>query len=301
MRIVSMLSSATEILYELGLGDRLVGISHECDYPPEALELPRASRSRFDPTGLSSGEIDAAVRRSMEEHGSVYEVDVEALTRLQADLVLTQAVCEVCAVPTGSVVAATSGMRNPPKIASLDAHTIDGIIESVQQVADAAGYPERGRQVTDSMRARLDAVRRRVAGRERPRVLFLEWLDPPFSPGHWVPEMVEIAGGDLLVGVAGERSEQTEWDVLARLDPDVMLVEPCGYDLTQARHDADRHRERLRTIAGRATRAGRAWLLHSSYYSRSGPRVIEGVEALAALLHPEASGTEPDPRIAERW
>ncbi len=296
-----MLSSATEILYELGLGEDLVGISHECDYPPEALSLPRASRSRFDPTGMTSGEIDAAVRRSMEEHGSVYEVDGEALSRLRADLVLTQAVCEVCAVPTGSVVAATSGMMAPPEIVSLDAHTIDGIIGTVQQVADAARHPERGRRVTESMRGRLNSVRQRVAGRERPRVLFLEWLDPPFSPGHWVPEMVGIAGGELLLGVAGERSEQTEWEVLAGLDPDVLLVEPCGYDLSQARHDAETHRKRLLAIAGRAAEADRAWLLHSSYFSRSGPRVIAGVEALAALLHPETTMADADGGIAQRW
>jgi iron complex transport system substrate-binding protein len=301
MRIVSMLSSATEILYELGLGDHLVGISHECDYPPEAMSLPRVSRSRFEPEGMTSGEIDAAVRRSMEEHGSVYEVDVEALSRLRADLVLTQAVCEVCAVPTGSVIEATSEMGSPPEIASLDAHTIEGIIHSVQQVADAAGRPERGRQVTDSMRSRLSAVRRRVAGRERPRVLFLEWLDPPFSPGHWVPEMVEIAGGDLLLGVAGERSEQHRWEALTGLDPDLLLVEPCGYDLSQAREDAERHSELLRSTAGRAIEAGRAWLLHSSYFSRSGPRVIAGVEALATVLHPGMAGTHPDGGIAEPW
>jgi iron complex transport system substrate-binding protein len=301
MRIVSMLSSATEILYELGLGDRLVGISHECDYPPEALSLPRTSRSRFDPTGLKSGEIDAAVRRSMEEHGSVYEVDVEALSRLRADLVLTQAVCEVCAVPTGSVIEATSGMTSPPEIASLDAHTLEGIIGSVQQVADAAGQSGRGRRVTEAMRGRLDAVRQRVAGRERPRVLFLEWLDPPFSPGHWVPEMVEIAGGDLLLGVAGERSEQVDWEVLAGLDPDVLLVEPCGYDLAQARQDSDTHRAHLLATAGRATASGRAWLLHSSFFSRSGPRVIAGVEALAMVLHPGLSRVEPHRDIAERW
>jgi iron complex transport system substrate-binding protein len=301
MRIVSMLSSATEILYELGLGDHLVGISHECDYPAEAMHLPRASRSRFDPAGMTSGEIDAAVRQSMEEHGSVYEVDVEALSRLRADLVLTQAVCEVCAVPTGSVIEAASKLSSPPQIASLDAHTIDGIIGSVQQVADAAGHPERGRQVTDSMRSRLNAVRQRVAGRGRPRVLFLEWLDPPFSPGHWVPEMVEIAGGDLLHGVAGERSEQTDWEALAGLDPDVLLVEPCGYDLSRAREDVERHGELLHAVAGGPITAGRAWLLHSSFFSRSGPRVIAGVEALATVLHPGSTEADPDRAIAERW
>jgi iron complex transport system substrate-binding protein len=301
MRIVSMLSSATEIVYALGLGDRLVAISHECDYPPEALTLPRASRSRFDPAGLSSGEIDAAVRQSMEEHGSVYEVDVDVLERLGADLVLTQAVCEVCAVPTVSVLDAVKDMERSPRVESLDAHTIGGIIDSVQQVAEAAGEGERGAQVAHDLRSRLDIVRRRVSGRHRPRVLMLEWLDPPFAPGHWVPEMVDIAGGDLLLGRAGERSEQLPWSDLQGLQPEVLLVEPCGYDLVQTRVDADAHRPTLLRCAGEAVELGQAWLLHSSYFSRSGPRVVDGVEALAALLHPEAFPGGPDQNVAERW
>lgn len=301
MRIVSMLSSATEIVHALGLGDRLVGISHECDFPPEALRLPRASRSRFDPEGMTSGEIDAAVRRSMEEHGSVYEVDVEALRGLAPDLILTQAVCEVCAVPTGSVMAAVERLDPQPRVASLDTHTMAQIIDSVREVAEAAGSPAHGERLTANLEARLAAVRERVAGRPRPRVLMLEWLDPPFAPGHWVPEMVEIAGGDLLLGEAGERSEQVTEERLAGLDPDVLLVEPCGYGLEQARADAHANRAMLHRLAPRAIAAQNAWLLHSSFFSRSGPRVVEGVEALAAILHPDPQLGPPPASIAAPW
>jgi iron complex transport system substrate-binding protein len=300
MRIVSMLASATEIVYALGLEDRLVAISHECDYPPEALRLPRASRSRFDPVGLTSGEIDAAVRRCMQEHGSVYEVDAALLRELRPDLVLTQAVCEVCAVPTGSVLDAVRGVPNAPRVVSLDAHTLEGILESVAQVAEAAGVPERGNRVVGELRARLERVEAAVAGRPRPRVLMLEWLDPPFATGHWVPEMVRIAGGDDLLGSPGARSRELPWEGLPE-DPDVLLVEPCGYDLAAARADADRHAERLRAAAPRALEGRRGWLLHSAWFSRSGPRVVEGVELLAAILHPEVAPAIALEGRAERW
>ena len=300
MRIVSMLSSATEIVYALGLEERLVGISHECDYPPEALRLPRVSRPRFDPAGLDSGEIDAAVRRSMEEHGSVYEVDRDLLRSLRPDVVLTQAVCEVCAVPTGSVLEAVGGLSDPPRVVSLDAHSLDGILATIGQVADAAGAPARGEEVVAALRARLDAVAGRVAGRPRPSVLMLEWLDPPFATGHWVPEMVEAAGGRELLGSPGARSREVAWDDLPA-DPEVLCVEPCGYDLAAARADAERHRPRLEKAAPGAIDRGRAWLLHSSYFSRSGPRVVDGVEALAALLHPDAYPGAALAGRAERW
>ena len=300
MRIVSMLSSATEIVHALGLEERLVAISHECDYPPEALGLPRVSRPRFDPTGLDSGGIDAAVRRAMAEHGSVYEVDRTLLASLRPDLVLTQAVCEVCAVPTGSVMDAVAGLSDPPRVVSLDAHSLEGILRSIVQVAEAAGISERGARVVAGLRARLDAVAMRVAGRARPRVLMLEWLDPPFATGHWVPEMVAAAGGDDPLGSPGARSREVGWDDLAP-DPDVLLVEPCGYDLPTARRDADRHRDRLEGVAGRAIEEGRAWLLHSAWFSRSGPRVVEGVEALAAVLHPHAFPGAALAGRAERW
>ena len=195
MRIASMLSSATEIVYALGLQHQLVGISHECDYPPEALRLPRLSRSRFDPAGLTSGQIDAEVRRCMLEYGSVYEVDVDALRRIRPDVILTQAVCEVCAVPTGAVNDAIAQLPHPATVVSLDAHSLEQILATMRQVADAADDSPRGEAAVGRLTARVDRVREAVAGRARPRVLALEWLDPPFAPGHWVPEMVRRAGG----------------------------------------------------------------------------------------------------------
>jgi iron complex transport system substrate-binding protein len=301
MKIVSLLSSATEIVYELGLGEHLVGISHECDYPPEALRLPRLSRSRFDPAGMDSGQIDAAVRRSMEEFGSVYQVDAAGLAALRPDLILTQAVCEVCAVPTGSVEAAVAELPYQPTVLSLDAHTLEGILHTVRQVAEAADAPERGEAAVARLRDRMQRVLEQVEGAPRPRVLALEWLDPPFAPGHWVPEMIEIAGGENLIGKAGGRSAQISWEELRSLVPERLLLLPCGYDLAQARDDAHRHRDRLEAVAGEAIRDAHAWIGHGAYFSRSGPRVVGGIEALAAVFHPErAQGAALTDRVA-RW
>jgi len=235
LRIASLLSSATEIVYELGLQDRLVAISHECDWPPEALHLPRLSRVRFDPAGLTSGEIDAEVRRCMLEFGSVYEIDARALADSRPDLVLTQAVCEVCAVPTPSVHQAVAGLPHPPRVLSLDAHTLDEIVASVAQVADAAGEPARGEETAAHLRARIARVREAVAGRPRPRVLALEWLDPPFAPGHWIPEMIELAGGESLIGTTGGHSVEVPWSDIEGLDPDRLLLVPCGYAMEARR------------------------------------------------------------------
>jgi iron complex transport system substrate-binding protein len=301
MKIVSLLGSATEILFELGLERHLVGISHECDFPPDALNRPRVSRPRFDPEGLSSGEIDAAVRRCMEEFGSVYEVDRDRLRQLQPDVVLTQAVCEVCAVPTGSVEEAVAELRSSATVVSLDAHTIDGIFATMHQVAEAAHAPRAGNAAIRRLRRRLSRVEEQVAGRNRPRTLLLEWLDPPFAPGHWVPEMVALAGGDNLLGSAGSRSEQVRWEDIAGLSPEVLLVEPCGYDLEAAAADATSKRDDLFAVAPTAIDSHRAWVLHSAWFSRSGPRVVEGVETLARILHPAAFDEVPNSEIARAW
>jgi len=300
MRIVSLLSSATEIVYALGLQDRLVGISHECDHPPAALDRPRLSRSRFDPAGMSSGEIDAAVARSMEEHGSVYEVDAAMLGRLRPDLILTQAVCEVCAVPTGSVEAAVAEVPGDPSVLSLDAHTIDGILGTIREVAEAAGIAAKGRRMAEALSDRIDGVRSSVAGAEPAAVLALEWLDPPFAPGHWVPEMVEAAGGENLLGSAGATSVRVGWDEVPRGAADALLLIPCGYDLPQARVDADSHADRLRGVAGEVIDAGQAWIGAGAYFSRSGPRIVDGIEALAAALHPDRVPSAVPGRL-ERW
>ncbi len=288
MKIASLLASGTEIAWALGLGEQIVAISHECDYPAEVLDRPRVTRPRFDPTGLDSGAVDAAVREAMRESGSVYAIDQAKLQELRPDLIITQAVCEVCAVPASDARLAAEALGTGTQVLSLDAHTIAGILETVGQVGEAADVRARAESFVAELAARLERVSQRVAGAPAPGVLGLEWLDPPFVPGHWVPEMVEIAGGRNLAGTAGARSSEAAWEELATLDPDVLVIMPCGYDLKAARRDADRYAERLLRVAPRAIEAGRAFVVDaSSYFNRSGPRVVDGVEILAALLHPE--------------
>lgn len=288
MRIASLLASATEIVCALGLEDRLVAISHECDFPPDVLDRPRVSRPRFDPTGLSSGAIDAAVRQAVAEHGGVYVLDDDALRAAAPDLILTQEVCDVCAVPTSLARRAAEILGSRPRVLSLDAHGIDDILRSIRAVGDATGAPARADRLVRALRRRLAAVQAGVAGAQRPRVLALEWLEPAFVPGHWGPEMIALAGGEDLFGRAEERSRSVAWEELEGTDPDVLLIVPCGYDLAAARAEAERHEDRLRTLAPRAIANGRAFVLDASaYFNRSGPRVVDGVELLAAAFHPE--------------
>jgi iron complex transport system substrate-binding protein len=300
-RIVSLLASGTEILVALGLEDRLVAISHECDFPPRVLDRPRVSRPRFDPGGLSSGELDAAVRTALAEHGSVYALDDDALARLAPGLILAQAVCEVCAVPTLSVHEVVQERSMDARVLSLDAHTLDDILHSIVAVGEAAAVPERAARLVEQLRWRIDAVRARVAGAARPRVLALEWLDPPFVPGHWVPEMIDAAGGDNLAGDASRPSRQVAWADLANLDPDVLLLMPCGYDLAATRADAARHAALVAPLAPRAIAEGRAFIVDgSAYFNRSGPRVVDGLEILAGLLHADRC-PPPSPEAAAVW
>lgn len=300
-RVVSLLASGTEIVHALGAADRLVGISHECDWPPEVLDRPRLSRPRFDPSGLDSGEIDTAVRTAMAEHGSVYEVDAERLAALAPDLVISQAVCEVCAVPTPGVRDLLRTRGIDAALLSLDAHTIDEIQQSIREVGAALGLEARAEQLLEEHEARIARVERAVAGRQRRRVLALEWLDPPFAPGHWLPEMIEIAGGENLLGTAGSHSTQHAWEDVAGLDPDVLIVMPCGYGLDASITDADRFADDLRRVAPRAISSGNAFAVDgSAYFNRSGPRYIDGIEILAGLLHPDVFAA-PDATVAARW
>jgi iron complex transport system substrate-binding protein len=287
MRIASLLASATEIVYQLGLENQLVAISHECDYPPDALTRPRLSRPRFEPSDLSSGAIDAAVRESMATHGSVYTIDEDLLRRLAPDLILAQAVCEVCAVPTSLAATVSQTLGNKPRILSLDSHTIADILDAVVLVAEAAGAGGRGREEAARMKGRLEAVGTRVRGQAKPRVLAIEWLEPPFVPGHWTPEMIALAGGIDLFGTPGRPSRQVGWDEISHADPDVLVIMPCGYGLDRARADADGYAGRLLAAAPRAVESGRAYVVDgSAYFNRSGPRMVAGVEILGELLHP---------------
>ncbi|MFQ5703758.1 MAG: cobalamin-binding protein [Gemmatimonadales bacterium] len=301
MRIASLLASGTEIVCALGLGDRLVGISHECDYPPEVLDRPRLSAPRFDVTGLASGEIDLAVRRAA-AGGGVYRLDSTLLATLAPDLIITQAVCEVCAVPTDLAEEAAAMLDTGVRTLSLDSHSMDDVLDSIRALGSAAGVPERAEALAMSLRNRIEAVRSSVEGLPCKRVLAIEWLDPPFVPGHWVPEMIESAGGECLAGDRHRPSRSVSWDELSGLDPDILLVMPCGYGLERSLEDAREHAEGLLQIGPRAISMGTAYVVDgSAYFNRSGPRMAEGVEILAALLHPDRSGRVDLQGKADRW
>ena len=301
-RIVSLLPSATEIVCALGLAHHLVGVSHSCDHPPLIRSKPRLTRARFPLDGLSSGEMDAAVRQALREFGSVYEVDNERLAAVAPDLLLTQGVCEVCAVPTRDAEAAALALVACPTVLALDAHDITGVLTTIRLVGHAGGVPERAERCVRDIERRIAAVRARVEGRPVARVLALEWLDPPFVPGHWVPEMVALAGGTLLRGVSGRPSFAVQWAELVGLDPDVLLVMPCGFELAAARADADACRAPLGAVAPRAIRSGRAYAVDATaHFSRPGPRVADGVELLGALFHPDTFPGAPLEGRATVW
>lgn len=289
MRIVSLLPSATEIVCALGLEKRLVGISHSCDYPRTIAKLPRLTRPRPQLEGLLSGEIDAAVRAALRDYGSVYEVDTAALERLEPDLILTQGICDVCAVPEKQVLKFAAGAR----VLTLDAHDLDAIFASIRDVGRATGVGDRAETLIAELQGRIAVVRARAAGRPRPRVLALEWLDPPYVPGHWVPELIDVAGGELLAGTTRRPSYRMEWSELQGLHPEVLLVMPCGFDLEETLREAAHHRRELRTVGGRVH-----LLDASAYFSRSGPRVVDGLEILASAFAAYISHREPrlDPR-----
>jgi iron complex transport system substrate-binding protein len=281
MRIASLVPSATEALFALGLGDRVVAVTHECDWPPEAAHLPHLTRTVI-PAGLSAAEIDRVVRDTVGAGRPLYELDAERLAALRPNLIVTQAVCEVCAVSYDDVIAVAATLPGRPRVVSLDPLTLDDVLEDLVRLGEAAGEPAAGRRARDDARARLDAIAQAVAGAERPRVLAIEWLDPPFVAGHWVPEMIALAGGVDAAGQAGERSRTADWSEFEGARPDVVLAMPCGYD-------AERSAEEARTYAARLAGLGAKRVVAvdaSAYFSRPGPRLVTGVELLASILHP---------------
>jgi len=278
-RIVSLLPSATEIVCALGLEERLVGISHSCDYPPRVTDRARLTRPRTNLDGLASDEIDAAVRAALRDHGSVYEIDVAGIRALDPDLVLTQGICDVCAVPENQVVGSLGLSRVGTQILSLDAHDLAAIFASIRAVGCATGAVERAEALVANMQRRISAVRASVGNRPRPRVLALEWLDPPYVPGHWVPELIALAGGELLAGTARRPSYRMAWADLQALSPDVVLIMPCGLNLDETRLEAQRYNDELQGLGGQIQ-----LLDASAYFSRSGPRVVNGLEMLASTF-----------------
>lgn len=289
MRIVSLLPSATEIVHAVGLGDQLVGVSHECDHPAAVRGLPRVTRSLLPAATATSAEIDAAVRDSVRKRQPLSALDADLLARLRPDLVVTQALCDVCAVAEGEVAAALAGLPGPPRVLSLEPHRLDDVLAGMLAVADAAGAADSGRMAVAALQRRIDAVAARSAAvAVRPRVMLLEWLDPPFTAGHWSPEIVRLAGGAEVLGSEGERSRTVAWDDVRGADPEVLVVACCGFDL-------DRTRQELPLLTGRpgfgdlaCVRSGRVFLMDgSAFFSRPGPRLVDALEVLAHLLHPD--------------
>jgi iron complex transport system substrate-binding protein len=270
VRVISLLPSATEIVGELGLACLLVGRTEECDWPPEVAALPVVSASRVDTSTLSSREVDEAVLAAAASGRSLYEVDEDELRTLAPDLVLTQDLCAVCAVPAGDLKA-----LDVPTL-SLDPHTLADVADTIEAVGRTLGVD--GRPRAERMRAELAAVRAATEGLDRPRVFLAEWVDPPYVPGHWLPELVEIAGGDPVLGRPGAHSVRTTWHAVREAQPDVLVLAPCGYDAERAALEpfpAD--------VAGRVVAVDA-----SAYYARPGPRLADGARGLAHLLHPEA-------------
>jgi iron complex transport system substrate-binding protein len=293
MRIASLVPSATEMLFALGLGDRVVAVTHECDYPPGAEHLPHLTRSVI-PEGLSAAEIDAAVRERTGRGEALYELDEEKLRELGVDLIVTQAVCEVCAVSFDDVRAAAERLPTRPRVISLDPATLGEVLADVARLAEVAEAAEAGAHLTDEAGARIEAVERAVEGAPRPRVAALEWLDPVYVGGHWVPQMIELAGGEDVLGLPGEKSRTVEWADVEAAAPDVVVSMPCGYYAEQAAAEAVRHRERLGALDARVVAVDAA-----AYFSRPGPRLVEGVELLGHLLHPELVPVPPSRRSIE--
>ena len=284
MRIASLLPSATEIAYALGAGDEVVAVSHECDYPEAARGRPVLTGSAVDTKRLSSPEIDAAISALLREGGSTYSIDLPLLRQLNPDLILTQALCDVCAVSEGQVHRALHEEQLGARVITLTPLTLAGVFQSIEEVAGAIGRVAEGRALTATLRARVEAVRR-AAPTPRPRVLALEWFDPHFIGGHWVPEQIEAAGGIDVLGRGGERSFRVTWDQIAAADPDLVVLLPCGYGQAEVIREARALWEVPAWRSLRAVERGALWAVDASaWFSRPGPRVVEGIEALAHIL-----------------
>jgi iron complex transport system substrate-binding protein len=293
MRIVSLVPHATELLFALGLGEEMVGVTHECDFPVAARELPSMTRDAL-PGGLSAGEIDAAVRERTLRGESIYELDRDALEELEPDLIVTQALCPVCAVSYEDVAALSRELRSRPRVIALDPKTLGETLGDVRTLAQATGRRQQGVALIARTAARIDRVRLAVRAQRRPRVAAVEWLDPPFVAGHWTPQMIELAGGEDVLGLPAEPSQELSWEAIAAAEPDVVVVMPCGYDAPRARTEALAHTHRLAGLHARQIVAVNA----SAYFSRPGPRLIDGLELLAHILHPECVPEAPAEALA---
>jgi iron complex transport system substrate-binding protein len=293
MRIVSLVPHATELLFALGAGPEVVGVTHECDFPPAAADLPQVTRDVL-PAGLGAAEIDTAVRERTQEGEAIYELDQALLARLEPELIVTQALCPVCAVSYDEVAKLAKTLSCKPQVIALDPKTLGETLGDVRTLAQATDRREQGEALVANIASRIDRVKLAVRAQPRPRVAALEWLDPVFVAGHWMPQLIELAGGEDVLGLPGEPSQTVSWEELAATQPDVMVVMPCGYDAPRARAEAITYAQELADVNAKQVVAVNA----SAYYSRPGPRLIEGLELLAHVLHPECVVEAPTGALA---
>lgn len=287
MRVCSLLPSATEMLFAMGAGDDVVGVTFECDYPAEARKRPQVVFSRM-PEGLAPAEIDALVKATGAEGKSLYFADFDLLESLAPELVVLQDLCHVCAIDSPTLARDLSRLPSRPQVVSLNASALEAIFREIEMLGEVAGHAEGARRLAAGLRKRVNRVRESAgATKQRPRVLCLEWLDPPFQGGHWVPEMVEIAGGDPLLATPAEKSVRITWDQIVASQPDIVVVMPCGYhlaDTVRQFHEIEKKfpaewRELPATLNGRVYAVD-----GSAYFSRPGPRVVDGLEILQAII-----------------
>ena len=287
-RIVSLLPAATEIAAALGLMDDVVGVSHECDFPEEANARPRVTRCPVHKAGLSSREVDDWVRRALRENGTIYTIDETLLRELRPDVILTQKLCDVCAVGYGTVARLAATLPGPPQVVNLEPSRLSDIFDDIRRVAKACSVRGRADKVVAELSTRVEAVRQRVARiSERPRCFLMEWVDPPFCSGHWAPELVESAGGHDPLGRKYKPSAEIKWEAVLEARPEVIVLALCGYDTDRARRDY----ELLRKFPGfdslPAAKSNRIRIVDASaYFARPGPRVVDSLEILAGILHP---------------
>ena len=287
-RIVSLLPAATEIAAALGLMENVVAVSHECDFPEAARKRPRITRCPVHNTGLTSREVDEWVRKSLHENGTIYTIDEPLLRELAPDVILTQKLCDVCAVGYGTVARLAATLPGPPKVVNLEPTSLADIFADIRRVAEACGVPDVAIKLVFDLSKRIEAVRQRATAIEdRPRCFLMEWVDPPFCSGHWGPELVEIAGGYDPLGRKHQPSAQIEWEQVLEADPEIIVLALCGYDVDLARRDYEllRHFSRFESV--RAARNREIYFVNASaYFARPGPRIVDSLEILAGILHP---------------
>jgi len=295
MRICSLLPSATEIAFALGLGDEVVGVTHECDYPSEARRRRVVVRSAVDPSCRTSAEIDEIVREHLKAKQSLYTLDLDSFRAADPDFIITQDLCEVCALDLNEVERAAGTLPRRPKIVSLAPSTLADIFRDIETVANAAGRADAGAALVAALKSRVERVRESAARSDRaPRVACIEWADPIYPAGHWVPEMVELAGGTDGLGKKGEPARATPWERVRSYAPEVVVLMPCGFGIERAADEA----AQLYRLQGwselPAAKNGKVYAVDgSAYFNRPGPRLVDGVEILAALIHPEAFPAPP--------